>query len=63
MSAGASADFLSSEPVIGKCLQSDVKMPAVRPQDVSLDSGRARSLGFIPGPMAEELRKLDSIHG
>jgi len=39
-------------------LQKDVQMPAKRPADVSLVSEKAYDLGFNPGSVEEELRRL-----
>ena len=39
-------------------LQKDVQMPAKRPPNVSFDSEKAFALGFNPGSIEEELRKL-----
>jgi dTDP-4-dehydrorhamnose reductase len=41
------------------CRQAHVKMAAPRPRDVSLDIRKARSLGFSPLPLAEELALLN----
>jgi len=38
--------------------QKDVKMPALRPRDVSLDNTKMRNLGWQPGLFADELLKL-----
>lgn len=38
--------------------QGDVKMPAPRPRDVSLDSDRACRLGYSPGTLEDQLRML-----
>ncbi|HLO89396.1 MAG TPA: NAD(P)-dependent oxidoreductase [Nostocaceae cyanobacterium] len=40
------------------CLQQDVKMPAPRPKDVSLDSSQAFNLGYQPLSVKEELLAL-----
>lgn len=40
------------------CRQAEVKMPAPRPPDVSLDSSRAFSLGYNPLSLREELEAL-----
>lgn len=40
------------------CLQSDVKMAAARPPDVSLNISKALSLGYTPRTVAEELRQV-----
>jgi dTDP-4-dehydrorhamnose reductase len=37
------------------CRQADVKMSAVRPQDVSFDSSKAFLLGYQPLSIKEEL--------
>lgn len=39
------------------CLRRDVPMPAPRPRDVSLDSGRAFALGYAPSGIEEGLRR------
>lgn len=44
--------------LIQPCTQADVPMPAPRPPDVSVDISRARSLGFAPGSVREELIAL-----
>jgi dTDP-4-dehydrorhamnose reductase len=43
---------------IKPCLQQDVKMPASRPPDVSLDSSKAFELGYQPLSIREELEAL-----
>lgn len=43
------------------CNLKDSKMPAPRPPDVSLDITRAKSLGFRPGPLRDELKKLACV--
>ena len=40
------------------CTRQSIKMPALRPADVSLDSARAVALGFKPGPLRKELERL-----
>ena len=39
-------------------LQKDVKMPALRPRDVSLDNTKMKNLGWQPGLFADELQQL-----
>jgi len=46
------------EARIVPCRQTDVPMPAPRPQDVSLDSTRARAIGYRPGALRQELYRL-----
>ncbi|WP_138502149.1 SDR family oxidoreductase [Nostoc sp. PA-18-2419] len=43
---------------IKACRQQDVKMPAPRPADVSLDSSKAFALGYQPLSLKEELEEL-----
>jgi len=43
------------------CRQSDVIMAASRPPDVSLDSTKAMTLGYIPLSLTEEIKKLKGI--
>ncbi|MBA4394273.1 MAG: NAD(P)-dependent oxidoreductase, partial [Desulfobacca sp.] len=38
------------------CCQKDIKMPAPRPPDVSLNSAKAFSLGYNPPPLMEALK-------
>lgn len=40
------------------CLRRDVPMPAPRPEDVSLDSSKARALGFQSAPLLQSLLEL-----
>jgi dTDP-4-dehydrorhamnose reductase len=47
--------------LIKPCKQSDVKMAAPRPKDVSLDSSKAFALGFNPGNIYSELQKLECL--
>ena len=47
--------------LIKPCKQSDVKMAAPRPKDVSLDSSMALALGYNPGKIYSELQKLDCL--
>jgi dTDP-4-dehydrorhamnose reductase len=46
------------DPRLVPCLRGEVRSPAPRPGDVSLDIGKARALGYRPGPLAEELRRM-----
>ncbi len=48
---------ISQDLIIG-CKQSDVKMAAPRPADVSLNSTKAFSMGFSPGSIRSELQKI-----
>jgi dTDP-4-dehydrorhamnose reductase len=41
--------------LIRPCLQADLPMPAPRPADVSLNSDKARQLGFAPKPLRPSL--------
>jgi dTDP-4-dehydrorhamnose reductase len=50
--------FGLSNARLNPCRQEDVKMPALRPPDVSLDSSKARALGFNPRPLKEEIEVL-----
>ncbi|MBN1833973.1 MAG: NAD(P)-dependent oxidoreductase [Deltaproteobacteria bacterium] len=43
---------------LNPCRQQDLKMSAPRPPDVSLDSTRARALGFNPKSLKEEMEAL-----
>ena len=43
---------------LSPCRQKDVIVAAPRDPDVSLDSARARSLGFNPSPLREELKGI-----
>ena len=45
-------------PCLSPCKQKDMKMLAPRPPDVSLDSSKARALGFKPLLLEEELKGL-----
>jgi dTDP-4-dehydrorhamnose reductase len=40
------------------CRRADLRLSAPRPQDVSLDSGRACAMGFRPNPLRIELKRL-----
>jgi dTDP-4-dehydrorhamnose reductase len=53
------AEMLGVSPdlIIG-CKQSDIKMAAPRPSDVSLNSTKAFSMGFSPGDIRSELQKI-----
>ena len=46
------------ERLLLKCRQTDIAMPAARPPDVSLDSRRARLLGYHPAAFAAEVTAL-----
>jgi dTDP-4-dehydrorhamnose reductase len=50
-----------SKELIKPCKQSDVKMAAPRPKDVSLDSSKAFALGFNPGDICSELQRLECL--
>ena len=50
--------FFLPKALIIPSLQKDVQMPAKRPADVSLVSSKAYALGFNPGSVVEELKKL-----
>jgi dTDP-4-dehydrorhamnose reductase len=43
---------------LNPCRQQDLKMSAPRPSDVSLDSSKARALGFNPKSLKEEMEAL-----
>ncbi len=47
-----------SSDLINGCRQCDIKMAAPRPADVSLNSNNAYSLGFSPGSIRVELKKV-----
>jgi dTDP-4-dehydrorhamnose reductase len=50
-----------SKKLIKPSKQNDVKMAAPRPKDVSLDSSKAFALGFNPGKIYSELKKLECL--
>lgn len=53
------AEMLGVSPsLISGCKQSDIKMAAPRPADVSLNSNKAYLLGFSPGSIRSELQKV-----
>ncbi len=53
------AEMLGVSPDrISGCRQCDIKMAAPRPADVSLNSSKAYSLGFSPGSIRVELKKV-----
>jgi dTDP-4-dehydrorhamnose reductase len=43
---------------LNPCRREDLKMPAPRPPDVSLDNSKAIALGFSPKPLREEIEAL-----
>jgi len=53
-----SETFRFSNARLNPCRQEDLKMPAPRPPDVSLDSSKARALGFNPKSLKEEMEAL-----
>lgn len=46
---------------LNPCKQQDIKMAAPRPPDVSLDSSRAKAMGFQPNSLIHELEQLRDI--
>jgi dTDP-4-dehydrorhamnose reductase len=50
--------FAFNNVKIKPCTQDEIKMPAPRPADVSLNSSKAAALGFKPLPLAEELQNI-----
>jgi dTDP-4-dehydrorhamnose reductase len=46
---------------IQECKQSDIKMSAPRPLDVSMDSSKAFKLGYNPGLFSDELKLLNAV--
>jgi len=50
-----------SKNLITSCSQDDIKMAAPRPKDVSLDSTKAFGMGYNPGKIYDELRKLECL--
>jgi dTDP-4-dehydrorhamnose reductase len=53
------AELMGVSPdLITGCKQSDIKMAAPRPADVSLNSTKAFSMGFSPGTTRSELKKI-----
>lgn len=53
-----SETFRLSNARLNPCRQEDLKMPAPRPPDVSLDSSKATALGFNPKSLKEEMEAL-----
>ena len=53
-----SETFRLSTARLNPCRQEDLKMPAPRPPDVSLDSSKATALGFSPKSLKEEMEAL-----
>jgi len=50
--------FGYSHPKFVRCSRMDIGMPAARPEDVSLESTKAKELGFDPWPVEKELEYL-----
>jgi dTDP-4-dehydrorhamnose reductase len=50
--------MLGTSELVRPALRSEVPMPAPRPPDVTLDSSKARQIGFSPPPVEKELQEL-----
>ena len=53
--------FQFRQAILKPCKQKDLNMPAPRPADVSLDSSKARAMGYQPDSLAAELERLRNV--
>ena len=53
--------FAVRSPRLVRCHQRDVPSRAPRPRDVSLNSGRARDIGFLPPTIRQQMRYLRNM--